>query len=95
MCLDKTLAHLLHDWVADVFAGHLKGHHDFRPLLRPGRTGISTGKAERDRQTMVGFCVTMGQKLRSVPKSLFQSIDEALSAIKLRRHGFDSMQSEM
>jgi hypothetical protein len=37
--------------------------------------------------TRVGFCVTMGQKLRNVPsKSLFQGIDEALSAIKLRRH---------
>ncbi len=44
ICLDKTLAHLLHDWVADEFAWHLKGHHDFRPLLRPGRTGISTGR---------------------------------------------------
>ena len=33
--------------------------------------------------TRVGFCVTMGQKLRNVPsKSLFQGIDEALSAIK-------------
>ena len=37
--------------------------------------------------TRVGFCVTMGQKLGNVPsKSLFQGIDEALSAIKLRRH---------
>ena len=37
--------------------------------------------------TRVGFCVTMGQKLRNVPsKSLVPSIDEALSAIKLRRH---------
>ena len=35
--------------------------------------------------TRVGFfqCVTMGQKLGNVPsKSLFQGIDEALSAIK-------------
>ena len=38
--------------------------------------------------TRVGFCVTMGQKLRNVPsKSLFQGIDEALSAIKLLQHG--------
>jgi hypothetical protein len=37
--------------------------------------------------TRVGFCVTMGQKLRNVPsKSLFQGIDEALSAIKSRRN---------
>ena len=33
--------------------------------------------------TRVGFCVTMGKKLGNVPsKSLFQGIDEALSAIK-------------
>ena len=33
--------------------------------------------------TRVGFCVTMGQKLGNVPSnSLFQGIDEALSAIK-------------
>ena len=37
--------------------------------------------------TRVGFCVTMGQKLRNVPsKSLFQGIDEALSAIKVLWH---------
>jgi hypothetical protein len=37
--------------------------------------------------TRVGFCVRMGQKLRNVPsKSLFQGIDEALSAIKSRRN---------
>ena len=41
--------------------------------------------------TRVGFCVTMGQKLRNVPsKSLFQGIDEALSAIKSRRNGLTS-----
>ena len=46
---------------------------------------ISTGKTGRDIHlwTRVGFCVTMGQKLRNVPSnSLFQGIDEALSAIK-------------
>ena len=38
--------------------------------------------------TRVEFCVTMGQKLRNVPsKSLFQGIDEALSAIKSPRNG--------
>ena len=38
--------------------------------------------------TRVGFCVTMGQKFRNVSsKSLFQGIDEALSAIKLLQHG--------
>ena len=38
--------------------------------------------------TRVGFCVTMGQKLRNVPSnSLFQGIDEALSAIKVLQHG--------
>ena len=37
--------------------------------------------------TRVGFCVTVGQKQRNVPRGiLFQGIDEALSAIKLRRH---------
>ena len=37
--------------------------------------------------TRVEFCVRMGQKLRNVPsKSLFQGIDEALSAIKSRRN---------
>ena len=38
--------------------------------------------------TRVGFCVTMGQKPGNVPsKSLFQGIDEALSAIKVLQHG--------
>ena len=45
-CLDKTLAHLLHDWVADVVEGHLNGHHDFKPLLRPGRTGSTENMYE-------------------------------------------------
>ena len=41
--------------------------------------------------TRVGFCVTMGQKLGNVPsKSLFQGIDEALSAIKPPRNGLTS-----
>ena len=43
--------------------------------------------------TRVGFCVTMGQKLRNVPsKSLFQGIDEALSARKPRRNSLTSAQ---
>ena len=38
--------------------------------------------------TRVGYCATAGQKLRDVPRGiLFQGIDEALSAIKLRRDG--------
>ena len=52
----------------------------------------STGKGGTDTLwTRVGFCVTMGQKLRNVPsKSLFQGIDEAFSAIELRRHSLTS-----
>ncbi len=56
-------------------------------LAAQGRQGGTDTPWTRVASNAFSSCVTMGQKLRNVPtESLFQGIDEALSAIKLRRH---------